>query len=161
MTDINTNGMLVIQTDFGKIDGAVAAMYGIALGVNPDLKIYDLTHDIPPFNIFQASYRLFQSVKFWPSGTVFVSVVDPGVGSQRDSIIVQTETNHFLVTPDNGALTHLKESLGIKNIWKIDQEKYMRKDTGDSNTFHGRDLYAPVGALLASGKLDLDTFEIK
>ena len=81
--------LLVFQSDFGLSDGAVAAMYGVALSVEPTLKIYNLTHDIPPFDAFEASYRLFQAVPFWPKGTVFVTVVDPGVGSERRSIVVK------------------------------------------------------------------------
>ena len=79
------NGLLVFQSDFGLSDGAVAAMYGVALSVDPSLRIYDLTHEIPPFDIFEASYRLLQAVPYWPEGTVFVTVVDPGVGSRRRS----------------------------------------------------------------------------
>ena len=82
------NRLLVFQTDFGLSDGAVAAMYGVALSVDEDLKIFNLTHDIPPFDTFEASYRLFQAVPYWPQNTVFVTVVDPGVGSSRRSIVL-------------------------------------------------------------------------
>jgi len=81
---------LVFQTDFGFADGAVAAMYGVALKVDPGLKIYDLTHDIPQYDIWEASYRLIQTVGYWPAGTVFVSVVDPGVGTSRRSVVAKT-----------------------------------------------------------------------
>jgi S-adenosylmethionine hydrolase len=97
---------LVLQTDFGLVDGAVAAMYGVAYGVDGELSIHDLTHEIPPYDIFAASYRLYQTTKYWPEGTVFVSVVDPGVGSDRRSIIAETVDHHFIITPDNGTLTH-------------------------------------------------------
>ena len=80
-------GALVFQTDFGMQDGAVSAMYGVAYGVSPDLKIYDLTHGIEPYNTWEASYRLIQTVSYWPEGTVFVSVVDPGVGPTEGALL--------------------------------------------------------------------------
>ena len=80
---METNGILVLQSDFGLVDGAVAAMTGVALSVDPSLRVYNLTHEIPPYDTFEASYRLLQAVPYWPEGTVFVSVVDPGVGSKR------------------------------------------------------------------------------
>ena len=103
--------ILVFQSDFGLSDGAVAAMYGVAHDVDMDLKLYDLTHDITPYNTWEASYRLFQAVEFWPKGTVFVSVVDPGVGTDRKSVVALTSKGHYIVTPDNGTLTHLKDIL--------------------------------------------------
>ncbi|GAY76720.1 hypothetical protein NBRC111894_2274 [Sporolactobacillus inulinus] len=75
---------LVFQTDFGLVDGAVCAMYGVANSIDPTLKIYDLTHDIPQYNIWEASYRLRQTIDYWPEGTVFVSVVDPGVDQRAE-----------------------------------------------------------------------------
>ena len=104
---------LVFQTDFGLVDGAVSAMYGVAYTVSPNLKIHDLTHDITPFNIWEASYRLIQTINYWPEGTVFVSVVDPGVGSARRSIAVKTTAGQYIITPDNGTLTHIKRMTGI------------------------------------------------
>ena len=89
-------GRLVFQSDFGLADGAVAAMYGVALSVDPDLRIYNLTHDIPPFDTFEASYRLLQAVPFWPENTYFVTVVDPGVGSSRRSIVALTKGGKLL-----------------------------------------------------------------
>ena len=77
------NKHLVLQSDFGLVDGAVAAMYGVALDVSPTLKVYDLTHEIPPYDIFAASYRLIQTLQYWPQGTVFVSVVDPRSEERR------------------------------------------------------------------------------
>ncbi len=83
---------LVFQTDFGLVDGAVSAMYGVAYCVNPMLKIHDLTHDITPYSVWEASYRLIQTIAYWPQETVFVSVVDPGVGSNRRSIVAKTKS---------------------------------------------------------------------
>ncbi|WP_449538559.1 SAM hydrolase/SAM-dependent halogenase family protein [Ferdinandcohnia sp. Marseille-Q9671] len=142
---------LVLQTDFGTSDGAVSAMYGVALSVHPSLHVYDITHDIPQFNIWEGSYRLFQTVTYWPKGTVFVSVVDPGVGTDRLSIVVMTENNQYIVTPDNGTITHVKHRFGIKEARVIDESKNRLPFSGDSYTFHGRDVYAYTGARLASG----------
>lgn len=142
---------LVFQSDFGLVDGAVAAMYGVALGVDENLRLYDLTHDIKPYDSWEASYRLYQTVQFWPEGAVFVSVVDPGVGSDRRSVVARTAQGHYIVTPDNGTLTHLKLYVGITSLRAIEETLHMRKDTGGSHTFHGRDLYANTGAKLAAG----------
>ena len=99
---------LVLQTDFGLVDGAVSAMYGVAYTVDPTIRVQDLTHEIPPYDIRIASYRLYQTVKYWPKGTVFVSVVDPGVGSHRRSIVCKTTSGHYIITPDNGSITHIQ-----------------------------------------------------
>jgi S-adenosylmethionine hydrolase len=141
---------LVFQTDFGLKDGAVSAMKGVAYGVSPDLKIFDNTHEIPSFNIWEAAYRLQQVASYWPSGTVFVSVVDPGVGSQRKSVVLKTNSGHFFVTPDNGTLTLVAEYLGISEVREIDEAKNRLKNSEKSYTFHGRDVYAYTGARLAA-----------
>lgn len=148
------NKILVLQSDFGLKDGAVSAMKGVASGVAPDLKIYDLTHEIPAYNIWEASYRLMQTVQYWPAGTVFVSVVDPGVGTARKSVVMKTKTGQFIVTPDNGTLTLLAESLGIDEIRQIDESVNRRKGSEKSYTFHGRDVYAYTGARLAAGVIN-------
>lgn len=145
------NGLLVMQSDFGLTDGAVAAMYGVALEVDRDMKIYSLTHEITPYDIWEASYRLYQSVEYWPKGTIFVSVVDPGVGTNRKSVVAKTVNGHYIVTPDNGTLTHLKHFVGIAEIREIEESKHRRENTQFSYTFHGRDVYAYAGAKLASG----------
>lgn len=144
------NGIVVFQTDFGTKDGAVSAMKGVASSVDPSLKLYDLTHDIPAYNIWEAAYRLDQTVPYWPAGTVFVSVVDPGVGTNRKSVVVKTKTGHYIVTPDNGTLTLIAQSLGIDSVRAIDEVVNRRKNSGASYTFHGRDVYAYTAARLAS-----------
>lgn len=144
---------LVFQSDFGLTDGAVCAMYGVALVVDDTLKLYDLTHEISQYNIWEASYRLFQAVEYWPVGTVFVSVVDPGVGSDRKSVVAKTKSGHYIVTPDNGTLTHIKKFIGLEAVREIDEVRHRRKNTEFSYTFHGRDVYANTGAKLASGKI--------
>lgn len=144
------NNVLVFQTDFGLKDGAVAAMKGVALSVSPELKMFDLTHEITAFNIQEAAYRLNQVASYWPAGTVFVSVVDPGVGSVRRSIVMKTKTGHYFVTPDNGTLTLVAETLGLAAVREIDESRNRRKGSQQSYTFHGRDVYAYTGARLAA-----------
>ncbi|MDY4509197.1 MAG: S-adenosyl-l-methionine hydroxide adenosyltransferase family protein [Candidatus Faecousia sp.] len=145
---------LVFQTDFGLVDGAVSAMYGVAYSVHPQLNIHDLTHDITPYNIWEASYRLIQTIRYWPQGTVFVSVVDPGVGSDRKSVVGKTASGHYIVTPDNGTLTHVIRFDGIEEVREIDENVNRLPRSGESYTFHGRDVYAYTGARLASGIID-------
>jgi len=147
---------LVFQTDFGLVDGAVSAMYGVAYTVNPMLKIHDLTHDITPYNVWEASYRLIQTINYWPEGTVFVSVVDPGVGSDRKSVVVKTSSGRYIVTPDNGTLTHVIRVEGIAAVREIDETVNRLPRSGESYTFHGRDVYAYTGARLASGIIDFE-----
>ena len=150
------NGIVVFQTDFGTKDGAVSAMKGVATAVDASLKLYDLTHDIPAYNIWEAAYRLDQTVSYWPAGTVFVSVVDPGVGTERKSVVVKTKSGHYIVTPDNGTLTLIATSLGIDSIREIDEVSNRRKNSAASYTFHGRDVYAYTAARLASGKINYE-----
>ncbi|MBV8390705.1 MAG: S-adenosyl-l-methionine hydroxide adenosyltransferase family protein [Mucilaginibacter sp.] len=153
---IAQNKIVVFQSDFGLKDGAVSAMKGVAMGVSPDLKLYDLTHEIPAYNIWEAAYRLEQTVRYWPAGTVFVSVVDPGVGTTRKSVVLETKSGHYIVTPNNGTLTLIAESLGIDEIREIDEAVNRRKDSQKSYTFHGRDVYAFTGARLAAGVISFE-----
>jgi S-adenosylmethionine hydrolase len=150
------NRMVVFQSDFGLKDGAVSEMKGVAMGVSSDLKLFDLTHEIPPYNIWDAAYRLQQTVPYWPPGTVFVSVVDPGVGTSRKSVVLKTRTGQLIVTPDNGTLTLIAESLGIDAIREIDESVNRRPDSKDSYTFHGRDVYSYTGARLAAGVISFE-----
>jgi S-adenosylmethionine hydrolase len=147
------NKVVVFQTDFGLKDGAVAAMKGVAMGVDSSLKLFDLTHEIPAYNIWEAAYRLQQTVMYWPAGTVFVSVVDPGVGTSRKSVVLKTKAGHFIVTPNNGTLTLIAQSEGIEAIREIDETVNRRTGSEKSYTFHGRDVYAYTAGRLASGKI--------
>src|SRR6266567_4632168 len=92
------NKIIVFQTDFGLKDGAVSAMKGVAMCVSQDLKLFDLTHEIPAYNIWEAAYRLQQTAQYWPKGTVFVSVIDPGVGTSRKGVVLKTKSGHYIVT---------------------------------------------------------------
>ncbi len=150
------NKILVFQSDFGVKDGAVSAMKGVAMGVSPDLKIFDLTHEIPAYNIWEAAYRLEQTVTYWPKGTVFVSIVDPGVGTDRKSVVLKTKSGQFIVTPDNGTLTLIASTAGIEEIRSIDEAVNRRKGSEKSYTFHGRDVYAYTGARLAAGVIKFE-----
>ena len=147
---------VVFQTDFGTKDGAVSAMKGVALQVDQQLKLYDLTHEIPAYNIWEAGYRLEQTMPYWPKGTVFVSVVDPGVGTNRRSIVVETMAGHYLVTPDNGTLSFLVGDNAIKNARIINEAINRRQSSGNSYTFHGRDVYAYTAARLAAGSISFE-----
>ena len=151
-----TNNLLVLQSDFGLVDGAVSAMIGVALQEEPSLGVHNLTHDITPYNTFEASYRLFQTVEYWPKGTTFVSVVDPGVGSSRKSVVALTKTGQYIVTPDNGTLSYIKKNVGIVAVREISEVENRRSNTELSYTFHGRDVYAYTGARLASGHISFE-----
>jgi S-adenosylmethionine hydrolase len=148
-----TKPAVVFQTDFGLKDGAVAEMKGVALSVDPSLQLFDITHEIPTYNIWEAAYRLNQAAPFWPEGTVFVSVVDPGVGTERKSVVLKTKTGHYFVSPDNGTLTLVAKNLGISELREIDETKNRREGTENSHTFYGRDVFAYTAARLAAGKI--------
>ena len=147
---------LVLQSDFGLGDGAVSAMYGVAYTVSEDIEINNLTHDIPPYDIWVASYRLYQTVKYWPKDTVFVSVVDPGVGSDRRSIACLTKSGHYIITPDNGSLSHINYYEGIEKVIAIDEVVSRLPHSEESHTFHGRDVHAYNGARLASQQVEFE-----
>ncbi len=147
---------LVLQSDFGVKDGAVAAMKGVAVGVDLSLPIFDLSHANTPYDIWEAAYRLKQTVAYWPAGTVFVSVVDPGVGTDRKSVVLKTKSGHYIVTPDNGTLTLVAEDLGIEAVRRINETRNRLAGSDRSYTFHGRDVYSYTGARLAAGKISFE-----
>lgn len=143
--------ILVFQTDFTYKEGAVCSMYGVVKSVDRTLEIIDGTHEIPHFDTWSASYRLYQSMRFWPKGTIFVSVVDPGVGTSRKACVARTTDGYYVVTPDNGALTHMKHHVGIEEVREIDETVNRLKSTEGTSIFHGRDLFGYCAARLASG----------
>jgi S-adenosylmethionine hydrolase len=147
---------LVIQTDFGTKDGAVAAMKGVAFGVDPKLAIFDLSQENTPYDIWEAAYRLHQTCPYWPEGTVFVSVIDPGVGTERLSVVLKTKNGQYFVGPDNGTWTLVAEEFGIAAVRRIDEKVNRRAGSEKSYTFHGRDIYAFTGARLAAGKISFE-----
>ncbi|NOX68433.1 MAG: S-adenosyl-l-methionine hydroxide adenosyltransferase family protein [Gammaproteobacteria bacterium] len=147
---------LVFLSDFGLTERFVASMKGVAVSVDPTLQLYDLTHQIEPFNVWQASYMLAGTIDYWPQGTVFVSVVDPGVGTNRKSVVLQTGSGHFVVTPDNGSLTLVAERQGVVALREIDESVNRLRGSEDFHTFDGRDVYSYTGARLASGAITFD-----
>ena len=149
-------GILVLQSDFGVKDAAVAEMKGTALSVDEHIVIVDNTHQIEPFDIWEGAYRLFQSIKTFPKNTVFVSVIDPGVGTDRKSIVVKTKNDHYIATPDNGTITFIDNEIGIAEAREIDETKHRVAGSKTSYTFYGRDVYVYTGAKLASGKISFE-----
>jgi len=133
-------------------------MYGVVKSVDRELEIIDGTHEIPQFDIWSASYRLYQSMRFWPEGTIFISVVDPGVGTSRRACVAKTTDGYYVVTPDNGSLTHVKSTVGITEIRVIDESRnrLRGKGTDEVSVFHGRDLFAYCAARLASGIISFE-----
>jgi len=141
-------GVIGLLTDFGLSDNFVGVMKGVIYRINPQARIVDLCHEIESHNIRDAAFLLKSSYPYFPEGTVFLVVVDPGVGSKRKSVIVQTGKFIF-VAPDNGVLSFLREK-DIKRIIQITNENYFLKPV--SGTFHGRDIFAPVAAHLSRGE---------
>ena len=148
--------ILVFQTDFTYAEGAVSSMYGVVKTVDRELEIFDGTHQIPQYDTWSASYRLYQSLQFWPKGTIYVSVVDPGVGTARKACVAKTVDGYYIVTPDNGALTHIKKYVGIEAVREIDETVNRYPTTRDVHIFHGRDVYAYCAGRLAAGVIDFE-----
>ena len=150
--------ILVFQTDFTYKEGAVSSMYGVVKCVDRELEIFDGTHELPQYDIWSASYRLYQSLRFWPEGTIYVSVVDPGVGTARKACVAKVKGGYYVVTPDNGALTHIDREMGILEVREIDESvnRLRGKDTEGVAIFHGRDLFGYTAARLASGIIDYE-----
>ena len=150
--------ILVFQTDFTYKEGAVSSMYGVVKSVDRELEIFDGTHELPQFDTWSASYRLYQSLRFWPEGTIYVSVVDPGVGTARKACVAKVAGGYYVVTPDNGALTHIDREMGVLEVREIDESvnRLRGKDTEGVAIFHGRDLFGYTAARLASGIIDYE-----
>jgi S-adenosyl-L-methionine hydrolase (adenosine-forming) len=141
---------VLFLSDFGTKDGAVAVCKGVMWSIEPRLRVVDLTHEVPPYDIEAAAEVLEQALPFYPAGTVVVAVVDPGVGSARKSAAMLTRKGHLLVGPDNGIFTLVLETEGLDRAVELRDNRYFRP--GDkSYTFHGRDVFSPVAAHLASG----------
>lgn len=147
---------VVLQTDFGEGNVSVSTMKGVCRIVDPTLEVFDSTHSVRPFDVLKASDALFYVIPFWPAGTVFVSVVDPGVGTPRKSCVALLENGSYVVTPDNGTLTYMKDRIGIKQVRQIDETANRYPTTRDVHIFHGRDVYAYTAARLASGVIDYE-----
>ena len=140
--------IITLMTDFGTSDHYVGVMKGVMLNINPQVQIVDITHTIPPQDVHGAAFLIDATYRYFPTGTIHVIVVDPGVGSERRAIVCQTETAYF-VCPDNGILTHiLHNEKRIRSV-TVENSAYFLPQV--SNTFHGRDIFAPVAAHLSRG----------
>ena len=142
--------ILVFMTDFGQADDSVAICKGVMLSVAPSVRIVDLTHDVTPFSIADGARFLAGTTPYYPTGTVFVVVIDPGVGSSRKAIVAKSKRGQYFVLPDNGLLTFVQDSDGIEGAHEITNTQWMI-ESPVSSTFHGRDIFSPVGAHLAGG----------
>ena len=145
--------IITLTTDFGTSDAYVGIMKGVILSINPNARVVDLTHAIPPQDIYEAAFSIYAAHSYFPKGTIHIIVVDPGVGSDRQAIVCQTESA-FFVCPDNGVLSYLLQSIenGEKHpvdAVAIQNSAYYLSEV--SNTFHGRDIFAPVAAHLSLG----------
>jgi len=140
--------IITLTTDFGLKDPYVAEMKAVILSISPKTKIVDITHKIEKFNIKMGAYTLAAACPYFPEDTIHVAVIDPGVGTKRKAILIQTRNSYF-IGPDNGILALAAKSQGIKHIYRIENLKFMLPKI--SNTFHGRDVFAPAAAYLANG----------
>lgn len=142
------NRVVALTTDFGLSDHFVGTMKGVMLGINPALQFADICHQVPPQSIFDGAVTLGLAYRYFPAGTIHLVVVDPGVGSARRPLVVEA-AKQFFVAPDNGVLSWVFErEPGIK-AWHVTEERYFLHPV--SNTFHGRDVFAPVAAWLSTG----------
>ncbi|MFZ0798690.1 MAG: S-adenosyl-l-methionine hydroxide adenosyltransferase family protein [Terriglobales bacterium] len=141
---------IVFMTDFGLVDDSVALCKGVMYGITPNLRIVDLTHQVTAFSIRDGARFLFGATPYFPAGTVFVVVIDPGVGSSRKAVVVKSKRGQFFVLPDNGLMTMVEDRDGIESIREITNPDWM-VGAKISSTFHGRDIFSPVGAHLARG----------
>ena len=145
-----TNGLIIMITDFGFKDFYVGAMKGAMYKVFPQAKIDEISHGISKFNIKEGAYTLAKAAPEFPTGTVFVGVIDPGVGTQRKPIAMKTKNGNYFVAPDNGLLTLIGGSMGVVEVREITNRNVMRQDV-QSSTFHGRYIFGPAAAHLARG----------
>lgn len=141
---------VVFMTDFGVVDDSVALCKGVMYGIAPNLRVVDLTHQVTPFSIQDGARFLFGATPYFPAGTVFVVVIDPGVGSARKPVVVKSKHGQFFVLPDNGLMTMVEDRDGIAAIREITNQDWMI-GAKISSTFHGRDIFSPVGARVARG----------
>jgi S-adenosyl-L-methionine hydrolase (adenosine-forming) len=142
---------IVFMTDFGVANDAVAICKGVMWSVNPGLRIVDLTHQVTPYSILDGARFLAGTSPYYPSGTVFVTVIDPGVGSARKAVVVKSKRGQYFVLPDNGLITLVEDRDGIEGAREITNPSWMIGEA-ISSTFHGRDIFSPVGAHLAQGE---------
>jgi len=141
---------IVFMTDFGVVDDSVALCRGVMYSIMPDVRIVDLTHEVTPFSILDGARFLYGATPYFPAGTVFVVVIDPGVGSTRKAIVARSKRGQYFVLPDNGLLTLVEQRDGIEAVHEITNPDWMIGGKM-SSTFHGRDIFSPAGAHVARG----------
>src|ERR1035437_1169276 len=141
---------IVFMTDFGVVDDSVAICRGVMYGILPEVRIVDLTHQVTPFSILDGARFLYGATPYFPAGTVFVVVVDPTVGSTRKAIVARSKRGQYFVLPDNGLLTLVEQRDGIDAVHEITNPEWM-VGSKLSSTFHGRDIFSPVGAHVVRG----------
>jgi S-adenosylmethionine hydrolase len=154
MQNIIHKPQILFQTDFGVWGGA--SMYGMCKMVDPELQAWEMSHTVPIFDVSEASRRLTQTIPHWQEGTIFISVVDPGVGTARRACCALLNSGHYCLTPDNGTLTGVMDAFGIREIREIDESINRYPHTQKVSIFHGRDLFAYCAARLASGIIDFE-----
>ncbi len=142
--------LIVFMSDFGELDDAVAICKGVMKTIAPDVEIIDLTHQVTPYSISEGSRMLVRTSQYYPAGTVFVTVIDPGVGTSRKAIVVKTRRGQYFVLPDNGLITQVADRDGVETIREIRNPLWQLQGSS-SSTFHGRDVFSPVAAHLARG----------
>lgn len=141
---------LVFMTDFGTANDAVAICKAVILGIDPGVRIMDITHQVTPYSIEEGARFLYGVTPYYPPGTVFLVVVDPGVGTSRKAVIVKTKKGQYFVLPDNGLMTPVIERDGMEGAREITNPGWMIQ-AAVSSTFHGRDIFSPAAAHLAAG----------
>jgi S-adenosylmethionine hydrolase len=141
---------IVFMTDFGTANDAVAICRAVIYGIAPDVRITDITHQVTPFSIEEASRFLYGVTPYYPAGTVFLVVVDPGVGTSRKAVAVKSKRGQYFVLPDNGVITPVLDRDGLEEAREITNQHWMI-DSPLSSTFHGRDIFSPTAAHLAAG----------
>ncbi|MDR1893169.1 MAG: SAM-dependent chlorinase/fluorinase, partial [Spirochaetales bacterium] len=141
---------ICLQSDFGLYWGSVSSMHGVIASIDPELQVRDISHLLPLYQPWAASFCLNYTMPCWPEGTIFVSVVDPGVGASRRGCAAKTAAGQYIITPDNGTLTHVKAGVGITEVRELD-EKNRRPGTERYETFHGRDIFAYAAGRLGAG----------
>jgi S-adenosylmethionine hydrolase len=142
---------VVFMTDFGVVDDSVALCKGVMYGIAPDLRIVDLTHQVTPYSILDGARFLAGAAPYFPTDAVFVTVIDPGVGSERKAIVARTKRGQYFVLPDNGLITLIDQQDPIVEAREITNSAWMI-GAALSSTFHGRDIFSPVGAHIAKGE---------
>jgi S-adenosylmethionine hydrolase len=141
---------IVFMTDFGVVDDSVNICKGVMYSVMPDVRIVDLSHQVTPFSILDGARFLFGATPYYPAGTVFVVVIDPGVGSTRKAVVIKSKRGQYFVLPDNGLITLVAQRDGLEAAREITNTQWMI-GKALSSTFHGRDIFSPAGAHLARG----------